>query len=196
MLKHHEVAKRVQILEESAQRRGCYNIAIAARQILDRLYCKGATDEAVFAGVIPIGWVDVLNRAEQELGNTAFKDHAGLLHVLAKSRVRKQVWLAALFEQCNGDVVGVEFQHVSREPRWAAVLPDAAYPFRVQLFDTWGFVGHHCGSLEWCIDFLVDQHFLVCAKGVLERLVETESWKIGENHLAGAVGLCGCNVPD
>lgn len=86
--------------------------------------------------------------------------------------------------QFAGDPSAVEFQHKSRDDRWAFVLPDVNAEteggWRVQYFNLDGFTSHHCEDTKLkAIDSMVSDGFIVPAQGTLDRLCPTPRWKRG-----------------
>lgn len=100
-----------------------------------------------------------------------------------------------IMQMHSADPSGIEFKHATRDC-WAFVLPDASDVgrWRVQYFDVKGFFSHHTvNTLEQAVADMVNDSYIVEAKGILDRLADTPQWKRGM-AVAALIQQLACRI--
>jgi hypothetical protein len=86
----------------------------------------------------------------------------------------------------GGRPVGVECLVAERDS-WAVVLPNACgdKPWRIQQFDTDGFVGHLClDEFDEAVEEMLRTGYQITDPGALDRVASTSRWSLGVRRVA------------
>lgn len=115
--------------------------------------------------------------AEGRTLDADFKAH------LVQVALPHQAAFSRLMEAYNGEPVGIECRHESREV-WAFTSPSVITPtskqeWRVQTFDVNGFIGHECYNTMIEAVEAMTRDYPQADPGALDRCATTKKWAIG-----------------